>query len=236
MSMKVKLFYQMWLEDVKRPMLAYSSYCNYKNCRYRYIIPLYGEMKMDELTKFHIKRLYTKTFEKYPSVARILKTVLNTSLLYARRNSYIETDLVTGINWRKLSPSKVQNSKKTALELNEITHLIEVSQDSELYLPILFALLMGLRRSEIIGLKYSDIDYEKKQLYIQRQLGVNPATEKKNLVAQTYTKQEIDVKTSVFRKKLIVELWISSPTLIWLILSMRVVIFRSVDFQKSVPM
>lgn len=201
MSMKVKLFYQMWLEDVKRPMLAYSSYCNYKNCVYRYIIPLYGEMKMEELTKFHIKRLYIKTFEKYPSVARILKTVLNTSLLYAQRNGYIE-DLVTGTNWQKGISSKTQKSKRKALELDEILHLVEASQDSEIYLPILFALLMGLRRSEIIGLKYSDIDYERKWIYIQRQLGVNPETDKESLAAKTYTKQEIEVKTRNSKRKL----------------------------------
>ena len=202
MSMKVKLFYQMWLEDIKRPMLAYSSYCNYKNCVYRYIIPLYGEMKMEELTKFHIKRLYIKAFEKYPSVARILKTVLNTSLLYAQRNGYIKEDLVTGINWQKGISSKTRKSKRNALELNEILHLVEASQDSELYLPILFASLMGLRRSEIIGLKYSDIDYERKLIYIQRQLGVDPEIAKESLAAKTYTKQEIEVKTRNSKRKL----------------------------------
>lgn len=202
MSMKVKMFYQMWLEDIKRPMLTYSSYCSYKNCVYNYIIPLYGEMKMEELTKFHIKRLYIKTSEKYPAVARTLKTVLNTSLSYAWRNDYTENDLVTGINYRKLSVPKAQNNKKKALELDEIKHLIEISQENELHLPILFATLMGLRRSEIVGLKYSDIDYERKCIYIQRQLGVNPEVNKLDLKVKTYTKQEIEVKTSNSKRRL----------------------------------
>lgn len=37
---------------------------------------------------------------------------------------------------------------------------------------------MGLRRSEIVGLKYSDIDHKRKMIHIQRQLGVNPDIQK----------------------------------------------------------
>ena len=36
---------------------------------------------------------------------------------------------------------------------------------------ILFMVLMGLRKSEISGLKYSDIDYENHTIKISRQLG-----------------------------------------------------------------
>ena len=38
-------------------------------------------------------------------------------------------------------------------------------------MQILFAVLMGLRRSEINGLKYSDVDYIHRTLRVERQLG-----------------------------------------------------------------
>ena len=41
-------------------------------------------------------------------------------------------------------------------------------------MQILFAVLMGLRRSEINGLKYSDVDYIHRTLRVERQLGKKP--------------------------------------------------------------
>ena len=54
---------------------------------------------------------------------------------------------------------------------------------------------MGLRRSEIIGLKYTDIDFVNRTLYVKRQLGTVPLSKKEECRAKTYTKQEIGLKT-----------------------------------------
>ena len=60
---------------------------------------------------------------------------------------------------------------------------------------VLFNVIMGLRRSEIIGLKYSDIDYINHTLKVERQLGVRMGTSKDELPPKTFTKQEIGTKT-----------------------------------------
>ena len=66
-----------------------------------YILPLYGKLPMGQLRKNHIKRIYKKAYIQYPSVAKILKTVLTTSLKYAFRHGYVEEDYVTGLKWSK---------------------------------------------------------------------------------------------------------------------------------------
>lgn len=48
-------------------------------------------------------------------------------------------------------------------------------------MQVIFAVLMGLRRGEINGLKYEDIDYIHKTLKIQRQLGIKANSNKKIL-------------------------------------------------------
>ena len=62
-------------------------------------------------------------------------------------------------------------------------------------MQVMFAVLMGLRRSEIIGVKYSDIDYINRTLHVERQLGKVHMSKKEDYKPKTYTKQEIDVKT-----------------------------------------
>lgn len=48
---------------------------------------------------------------------------------------------------------------------------VEKSKETPIHLQIMFAVLIGLRKQEINGLKYSDIDFIHRTLKIQRQLG-----------------------------------------------------------------
>ena len=71
--------------------------------------------------------------------------------------------------------------------------LIEAAKETPIYLQVMFVVLMGLRRSKIIGVKYSDIDYINRTLHVERQLGKVPMSKKEDFKPKTYTKQEIDV-------------------------------------------
>ena len=95
----------------------------------------------------------------------------------------------------KIDPNKT-------LSLEQTKTLINASKNTPIYLQILFALLMGLRKQEINGLKYSDIDYVNRKLYIQRQLGVDPKKKKEECEKKTYTKQEIELKTLNSKREL----------------------------------
>ena len=86
------------------------------------------------------------------------------------------------------------DSKET-LNLEQLKILISSAKNTPIYLYILFAGLMGLRRSEILGLKYSDIDYLHRKLFVQRQLGIDPNKSKDEVAKKQYTKQEIKVKS-----------------------------------------
>ena len=56
-------------------------------------------------------------------------------------------------------------------------------------MQILFAVLMGLRRSEINGLKYSDVDYIHRTLRVERQLGKKPNSKAEDCAPKMLTKQ-----------------------------------------------
>lgn len=62
-------------------------------------------------------------------------------------------------------------------------------------MQVLFNVLMGLRRGEINGLKYSDVDYVNRTLTVQRQLGIEPNSRKEDFAPKTFTKQEIGLKS-----------------------------------------
>ena len=81
------------------------------------------------------------------------------------------------------------------LNLEQIAILINASENTGIHMQILFASLMGLRRGEINGLKYSDVDFIHQKLHVVRQLGRAPNSDDVKLQPKTKTKQEIKLKT-----------------------------------------
>jgi integrase len=79
--------------------------------------------------------------------------------------------------------------------VEQVFILLEKSKDTPIHMQVLFNVLMGLRRGEINGVKYSDVDYVNHTLKISRQLGTKHDTKKEDFAPKTYTKQEIGLKT-----------------------------------------
>ncbi|MBO5138085.1 MAG: site-specific integrase [Bacilli bacterium] len=207
-KVKVKDFFIYWLEKVKRIELTDASYGAYKNIVYNYIIPKLGKQNMITLNKGHIQKLYNEVASCSHDVARLCKTVINVSLKFALDNNVISSNPSKNVNLPKEVKKKKYrtreiDSKKTLNE-EQVKLLLEKAKETPIYMQILFAVLMGLRRGEINGLKYSDIDYVHRVLKIQRQLGKKANTDNKDLNVGEYTKQEIKVKTFSSNRELVI--------------------------------
>ena len=146
-----------------------------------------------------VQKLYNTKAEYSISVARMVKTVVNVSFRYALNHKFIASNQAEGIRL----PGKVEkkpyharniDNQKT-LTLNQIMILLEASRDTPIHMQVLFNVLMGLRRSEINGLKYSDVDYVNRTLTVQRQLGKKRKGRKGDFKPKTFTKQEIALKS-----------------------------------------
>ena len=84
-------------------------------------------------------------------------------------------------------------SQEKTLTNEQLQILIDKSRNTGVYLYILFASLLGLRKSEIRGLKFSDVDYINSTIHVQRQLG-EKTVKNENEVSLIYN-QEITPKT-----------------------------------------
>lgn len=199
-NVTVKEFLDYWLEeDIAKRVGSDSTLYNFRGIAKNHIIPMIGKKKMVEVTRGDVQKLYNAKAEYSVSVARVLKTVMNLSFQYAVTMKVITTNPAAGINLPKTVEKKKYhqrtiNTQKT-LTLEQIFLILEKSKDSPIHMQVLFNVLMGLRRSEIIGLKYEDIDYFNRTMTIQRQLGKPLGAKKEDYAAKTLTKQEIKVKT-----------------------------------------
>ena len=76
-------------------------------------------------------------------------------------------------------PYKRSKVKIIVLNKEEIRHFLEYASENNWYLEILLGLFMGLRKGEILGLKFDDFDTTSHTLTISRQITANPLVEKR---------------------------------------------------------
>lgn len=199
-NVNVKDFMEFWLEnDIKARVKSHETYDTFSRTVKNHINPALGNRKMDSVAASDIQALYNAMAEYSVSVARMVKTVINISMRYAVEMKVITANSAKGINLPKKVkklPYHARNidTQKT-LTMEQIHVLLEKSKETPIHMQVLFNVLMGLRRSEIIAVKYSDVDYVNRTLRVERQLGIIPNSEKGDFAPKTYTKQEIRPKT-----------------------------------------
>ena len=108
------------------------------------------------------KELYQKAINEY-SKGRAYKTVICAHNFYKHVLNENEIHIADKVNL----PQK--DSKKIAIpSTEELNEFISIIKDSRIYNYVLLSVFLGLRRSEIIALKWRDIDFERKTVYISR--------------------------------------------------------------------
>ena len=82
--------------------------------------------------------------------------VIHQALKYA-----MKTDLVTQNVAMKVDRPKRNDYQPVFLDAKELQRLFQVVKGTRLELPVLVAAFYGLRRGEVLGLKWDAIDFER---------------------------------------------------------------------------
>ena len=116
------------------------------------------------------------------AVEKSNKTIKNAvALLISALSDYVEIDA------RKLTYPAREQKEHTFLEAESIAKLMDVCRGDRVEAPVLLALLLGLRRSEICALEWSDINFQEKTVSVTKALVPN---EKNQYVLKNTTKTE----------------------------------------------
>lgn len=189
-----------WLEEI-RTNVTVNTMDSYASVVKNHVIPLLGNKRIKDINRADIVRLYKTVFAFSESVARLTKTVMKTFLDFAvsrkaaKVNVALDISLPKGAKKQVAYHSRTINADKT-LSYDQVLRLIETAKGTPLYVPILLAVVCGLRISECIAVKYSDINFIDRELMVKRQLGRDPKKPKEAVNKKEYTKQEIPVKTN----------------------------------------
>lgn len=178
-----------------------NTYMTYRNIVYNYIIPAFGDRRVCKICGKDIDAFITMEAQQSEAIAALIKTVMNTFLDFCKKKKIVARNPMKGLDIRVYANKEKHYGERvidTSKVLNEeqLVTLVEKAKDTPIYLMILFAVLLGLRISEVIGLKYSDVDFNERTLTIKRQLGKKAGTKKEDFAPKMLTKQERKPKTA----------------------------------------
>ena len=167
-----------WYQYFSSPKLRPTTQATYENRIYGHIIPSVGKIPLSKLTQNDLQQFYAKLKRTGRKVNVELKgTGVSDRMVrscHALCRSSLEKAVEEGLITRnpsigcKLPPKK--NGEMKVLTQTEIVRLLNQAYDEGYYEMFLLELTTGMRRGEILGLKWRDLNLETGELNIKRQL------------------------------------------------------------------
>ena len=153
-----------WLR-VAKSTVKLTTYASYEMMATRIIIPYFETLniKLKELTTEDIQEFYSTQLERVSANTVIhYHAVIHRALKYAVKIKTIQSN--PAVNVERPRKEKFIGS---FYDKKEINTLFDIIQGHPLEVAIKLAAFYGLRREEIIGLKWTAIDFENNTLTIQ---------------------------------------------------------------------
>jgi integrase len=189
----VKQFLEHWLEEVHKPAIRISSYVLYRGMLDNHILPELEQYKLRQLTVGHVDSFYAKKARQglSASTIKVLHGVLHSALAHA-----VTVNLVV----RNVSAiAKKSLPRQTRYEIAPLTKeqahlLLEHARGEQSEALLILALTTGMRRGELVALRWSDIHFEEAYLQIRRSA---------RTAAHGYGLQITEPKTRSSRRKIV---------------------------------
>lgn len=180
-----------WFEEVYSKRIETTTRMVGAYTLYNLILPnIEQDIKLRYLNTEYVDALLLKVSGISKSSGNKSRELINIAMKDAVIQGKIKNNPVIG---SKTYPRK--NPSITILSKEKLKVLLKAAADSEWKLEILLALFCGLRKGEILGLKFSDIDYENETVHIRRQITSNPIIPKGQSKVEDYRIEEKAPKT-----------------------------------------
>ncbi|MFD4256947.1 tyrosine-type recombinase/integrase [Streptomyces sp. NPDC058534] len=146
-----------WLEHIVSPEREHNTYVKYESKVRLYLLPHLGKKPLVKLTPAQIRAfMATLTREKVGASARFeVLRVLRNALNRAMREELITRNVALLVDMPKVS-----KDRGTAWNAREAIAFLRSVRAHRLYAACVLVLVLRLRRSEVLGLRGQDIDFE----------------------------------------------------------------------------
>ncbi|MGW3148394.1 site-specific integrase [Streptomyces sp. NPDC001177] len=165
-SAKLSEWLPYWLEEHIKPNRKRTTYVKYEMHIRLYLVPLLGSRRLESLTTANVRRMLSEvTAQASAATAKESHRVLRTALTAACREELISRNVVQLVPAPRVEPRELR-----PWSLDETLTFLEAARTDPLYAAFVLAVALGLRRGEILGLQWKDVDLERRTLTVRTTL------------------------------------------------------------------
>ena len=170
-KMTVGEYLDWWLESCVKPKVAPRTAEGYKMIVEQHLKPALGSIRLARLSPVHVQeyeskalregRVGTKTALSQQTVLHHHR-VLHTALRHAVRTGLAIRNPLDAVD----APKPQRKAMKT-LNIEQVGALLAAAEGTRLLAPLQLGIATGMRRGELLGLHWSDVDLEAGQLAVR---------------------------------------------------------------------
>lgn len=169
-----------WFEAYAKVKVRSSSHQTYKGYIENHIKPNIGEIPIEKLTSLTLQKFYKKLLtegripriesEKQPKglsakTVRNINQVISSAMDMAVKHKLILSNPTDGCEL-----PKVEHREKRTIHAEQLGAFLREAKESGVYELYYLDLATGLRRGELLGLKWEDIDLAHGVIHVKRQI------------------------------------------------------------------
>ncbi len=160
-------FSQQWLRDYAEGAVKTLTLRCYRILIRVHLNTTFGELLLSQITPQHVQSFLARCLKEKglsPKTTNTLLLLLKLMLKHAKRWGYLRENPAENI-----SPVRVEPKEMDFLRPDEI-HLLLKHSDEPFRTLFLTAVLTGMRRGELLGLQWGDIDWHNNVIHVRRTL------------------------------------------------------------------
>lgn len=173
-KISLSVYLNQWLRDYAKPNTAPTTYERYADIVSLHLIPALGEIALAKLQPLHIQAYYAEALQE----GRRNGTGGLSARTVHHHHRILKQALAQAVKWQLLNrnvadavtPPRPERHEMAALDEPQTVELIECTKSTNLYIPVFLAVTTGLRRGEVLGLRWSDVDLEAGVLSVRQAL------------------------------------------------------------------
>lgn len=172
-------YMERWLKEIE-PQVKRTTYRSYCGNAYNHIIPYFKKRKLllQELKPFHLEEYYRSKLEA-GSKLKTEEALSTVTIRHHHQNiskalsDAVHKGLIATNPAAAAKPPRAEKFKGKFLNPQELEKLLLLFSGSVVELPVKMCAVYGFRRSEVLGLKWSHVDFDNRTITICETLQQN---------------------------------------------------------------
>lgn len=153
-----------WLTEEVTPSRAASTAYGYRNIVQRHVLPALGDIPLASLTPLHLQTYLSMKLGEGLSPNTVIK---HYTLLHMALNKAVHLELLSADPSLSITPPRPNPTRYTCYSPQQLRILFQATAGTPLGLAVRLAAYLGLRRSEITGLRWRCVDLKANVILIQ---------------------------------------------------------------------